>query len=88
MFSLDTADHLITGARQLCKDVDQLQFSAPVQLVYNPLAYAWKPHEAYLRKFGGGGKRVIFLGMNPGPFGMTQTGVPFGEVAAVRRAAT
>ncbi len=38
----------------------------------------------YLRKFGGGKKRVIFLGMNPGPFGMTQTGVPFGEVAAVR----
>ena len=29
-------------------------------------------------------KRVVFLGMNPGPFGMAQVGVPFGEVAAVR----
>ena len=27
---------------------------------------------------------MIFLGMNPGPFGMVQTGVPFGEVEAVR----
>jgi single-strand selective monofunctional uracil DNA glycosylase len=26
----------------------------------------------------------VLLGMNPGPFGMMQTGVPFGEVAAVR----
>jgi single-strand selective monofunctional uracil DNA glycosylase len=30
------------------------------------------------------GKRVVFVGMNPGPFGMVQTGVPFGEIAAVR----
>lgn len=38
----------------------------------------------YLRKFGNGRKRVIFLGMNPGPFGMVQTGIPFGEISAVR----
>jgi single-strand selective monofunctional uracil DNA glycosylase len=38
----------------------------------------------YLRRFGGTRKRVLFLGMNPGPFGMVQTGVPFGEIAAVR----
>ncbi len=61
----------------------RLKFGAPVTHVYNPLAYAWAPHEDYLRKFGGGRKRVVFLGMNPGPFGMAQTGVPFGEVAAV-----
>jgi single-strand selective monofunctional uracil DNA glycosylase len=55
-----------------------------VACVYNPLEYAWKPHAAYLRRFGASSKRVIFLGMNPGPWGMAQTGVPFGEVAAVR----
>jgi single-strand selective monofunctional uracil DNA glycosylase len=48
------------------------------------LVYAWPLHEAYLRKFGCTRKRVVFLGMNPGPFGMVQTGVPFGEVRAVR----
>jgi single-strand selective monofunctional uracil DNA glycosylase len=52
--------------------------------VYNPLAYAWSTHEAYLQNFGIGPKRIVFLGMNPGPFGMVQTGIPFGEVNAVR----
>jgi single-strand selective monofunctional uracil DNA glycosylase len=61
-----------------------LKFGAPVTHVYNPLIYAWAPHEAYLRKFGRTRKRIVFLGMNPGPFGMAQTGVPFGEIAAAR----
>jgi single-strand selective monofunctional uracil DNA glycosylase len=56
----------------------------PVTHVYNPLVYAWAAFEAYVRKFATCRRRVVFLGMNPGPFGMTQTGVPFGEVAAVR----
>jgi single-strand selective monofunctional uracil DNA glycosylase len=55
-----------------------------VAYVYNPLDYAWAAHEAYLRRYGNDRKRVIFLGMNPGPFGMVQTGIPFGQVAAVR----
>jgi single-strand selective monofunctional uracil DNA glycosylase len=52
--------------------------------IYNPLNYAWAAHEAYLRRYANSPRRVIFLGMNPGPFGMVQTGVPFGQVAAVR----
>ena len=52
--------------------------------VYNPLDYAAAPHEAYLKLCGGAPKKIMFLGMNPGPWGMAQTGVPFGEVAAVR----
>jgi single-strand selective monofunctional uracil DNA glycosylase len=76
--------HLITAAQRLRKAVDRLKFSAPVTHVYNPLAYAWSGHEQYLQKFGDGPKRVVFLGMNPGPFGMVQTGVPFGEIQAVR----
>lgn len=75
---------LIDAARSLRDEVDRLDFAEPVTHVYNPLDYAWQPHEAYLRKFGSGPKKVVFLGMNPGPFGMAQTGVPFGEVAAVR----
>ncbi|MCB1226199.1 MAG: single-stranded DNA-binding protein [Verrucomicrobiales bacterium] len=71
-------------ARRLSRAVGKLQFSAPVHTVYNPLDYAWAAHQAFLRRFGTGSKAVVFLGMNPGPFGMAQTGVPFGEVAAVR----
>lgn len=76
--------NLCPVARTLNRRVASLHFPAPVAWVYNPLAYAWAAHAAYLEKFGRGPKRVLFLGMNPGPFGMAQTGVPFGEVAAVR----
>jgi single-strand selective monofunctional uracil DNA glycosylase len=61
-----------------------MQFSLPVTHTYNPLNYARLPHEQYLNQWGAGKKRVLFLGMNPGPFGMAQTGVPFGEVGLVR----
>ncbi|MGD1083720.1 MAG: uracil-DNA glycosylase family protein [Verrucomicrobiota bacterium] len=75
---------LIEAARELSARADQLRFGPPVAHVYNPLVYAWPAHEQYVRRFGGAGKEVLFLGMNPGPFGMAQTGVPFGEIAAVR----
>jgi single-strand selective monofunctional uracil DNA glycosylase len=75
---------LIAAARKLSADAARLTFAAPVAHVYNPLDYAWKAHEEYLNHYGRGPKRVVFLGMNPGPFGMVQTGIPFGEIAAVR----
>ena len=74
---------LIDAARTLAERLRPLRFSTASH-VYLPLDYAREPHELYLSRFGGGPKRVVFLGMNPGPFGMAQTGVPFGEVAAVR----
>jgi single-strand selective monofunctional uracil DNA glycosylase len=78
------SQQLIAAAQELASQVDHLKFKPPVTHVYNPLTYAGKAHEEYLRRFGNGRKRVVFLGMNPGPFGMAQTGVPFGEIAAVR----
>ena len=75
---------LTEAARRLRVETSRLRFRPPVAQVYNPLVYAWAPYEAYLQNFGTTRKRVVFLGMNPGPFGMVQTGVPFGEVAAVR----
>jgi single-strand selective monofunctional uracil DNA glycosylase len=75
---------LVKAARDLAARSDELQFGAPVSHVYNPLVYAWHAHEVYLRRFGATPKEVVFLGMNPGPFGMAQTGVPFGEICAVR----
>jgi single-strand selective monofunctional uracil DNA glycosylase len=75
---------LVTAARQLAARADELRFGAPVTHVYNPLRYAWQAHEIYLRRFGAAPKEVVFLGMNPGPFGMVQTGVPFGQISAVR----
>lgn len=79
-----TAASLVNAARALSEQVDSLHFAPPVSHVYNPLGYAWDIHRAYLERYGEGRKRVIFLGMNPGPFGMAQIGVPFGEIATAR----
>jgi len=78
------ATQLIAAAAELRDAVNRLSFSPPVECVYNPLDYAWAAHEQFLSRYGTGTKRAVFLGMNPGPFGMAQVGVPFGEVAAVR----
>ena len=61
-----------------------MSFGSPVTHVYNPLNYAWAAHEQYLKLAAATKKKVVFLGMNPGPFGMAQCGVPFGEITAVR----
>jgi single-strand selective monofunctional uracil DNA glycosylase len=79
-----TAKSLIFAAEQLREAVETIKFAAPVTHVYNPLVYAWRAHEIYLKRYGDSCRRVLFLGMNPGPFGMAQTGIPFGEIPAVR----
>lgn len=81
---MNIAEELIDAARTLSRSAARLRFAPPVVHVYNPLDYAGAMHEAWLRRFGRTRKRVVFVGMNPGPFGMMQTGVPFGEVSAVR----
>jgi len=78
------ADGLLQAARELSASLGRLRFADPVVQVYDPHTYAWQPFEAYVRRYGNGPKRIVLLGMNPGPFGMMQTGVPFGEIAAVR----
>lgn len=75
---------LIEISRDLSTAVSALRFSEPVATIYNPLDYARAPHERYLERFGSGTREVLLLGMNPGPFGMAQTGVPFGDVGIVR----
>ena len=79
-----TVEDLVRAARRLAAACGKVRFHDPVRYVYNPLDYARRGHEEYLRRFGAGTKRVVFLGMNPGPWGMAQTGVPFGEVESVR----
>jgi single-strand selective monofunctional uracil DNA glycosylase len=75
---------LVVISSRLARECEQLEFGPPVAAVYNPLLYAREPHERYLERYGGAPKEILLVGMNPGPFGMMQTGVPFGEVAAVR----
>ena len=72
------------AARDLAQEVAPLRFGPPVACAYHPLDYARRPHALYVARHAASRKRVVFLGMNPGPFGMAQTGIPFGEVAHVR----
>ena len=75
---------LVSVSRRLSARVARLKFAPPVTHVYNPLEYARAPHERYLERYGTPPKEAVFVGMNPGPFGMAQTGVPFGDVKMVR----
>jgi single-strand selective monofunctional uracil DNA glycosylase len=75
---------ILQQSKRLRSAVNKLRFAEPITHVYNPLDYAWAMHEQFIERFGGGRKRVLLLGMNPGPWGMAQTGIPFGEIAAVR----
>ena len=75
---------LVPIAERLRRRTRELRFGTPVTCVYAPLDYAWVPHRRYLERYGGEPREVLFVGMNPGPFGMAQTGVPFGDVELVR----
>ncbi len=68
----------------LVSDLDGLNFGPPVTHVYNPLVYAREAWDLYCEMYGAGKREILLLGMNPGPFGMAQVGVPFGEIAHVR----
>lgn len=75
---------VVEAARRL-RDACEEMSHAGVPYVYNPLAYAWEAHERYCRAYGSAGDRpAVLVGMNPGPHGMGQTGVPFGDVGWVR----
>lgn len=78
------AEGILEAERRLSSGLESLRFGAPTTHVYNPLVYAWEGHAWYTRRYGDSEKEVLIVGMNPGPWGMAQTGVPFGEVSAVR----
>lgn len=75
---------LIDIADRLARRVRKLRFPKPVSHVYNPLVYARSLHAQYLERYGTGTGKIVLLGMNPGPWGMVQTGVPFGDVGIVK----
>lgn len=75
---------LVEVAEVLVRELDGFDPGPPVAYAYNPLVYAAAPHRSYLRRYGDGRPQALLLGMNPGPWGMAQTGVPFGAVGLVR----
>ena len=79
-----TLDTLVKITGRLAQDCEGLSFGTPVAYVYNPLVYAREPYHRYLERYARRRPRAVLVGMNPGPWGMCQTGIPFGDVAMVR----
>ena len=69
------SDSLIAEAKTLAEKCNKLSFSDKVWTIYNTFDYALPGYQAYVERYGKSKKRAIFLGMNPGPWGMSQTGV-------------
>ena len=81
---MSIAKELLSATETLITELRGLSFKEPVTHIYNPLEYASKSHGQYVTRFADSTKKVVFMGMNPGPWGMAQTGVPFGEISLVR----
>jgi single-strand selective monofunctional uracil DNA glycosylase len=75
---------LISISSALSRELSLVSFAQPVEYVYDPTDYARQPLHRYLEKYGQAPKHAVFVGMNPGPWGMVQTGIPFGEVNLVK----
>lgn len=82
--SISISDELLSIEQKLCVKLKNVTFPSSVQYIYNPLEYAFETHAMYVHKYCTGVKKILFIGMNPGPWGMSQTGVPFGEINMVR----
>lgn len=75
---------ILSAGEKLSAQLTDLNWPDNVHSIYNPLIYAEASYRCYVQRYGNSPKTVLFLGMNPGPWGMAQTGIPFGEVPAVR----
>ncbi|XP_043273234.1 single-strand selective monofunctional uracil DNA glycosylase [Venturia canescens] len=82
--SWNIADCLLAIECQLTTNIEYgIRFSPPVEYLYNPISYAFEVHSKYVRQYCQSSKKLLFLGLNAGPWGMSQTGVPFGEISIV-----
>ena len=79
-----TTKKLFRIYKKLNKSIADIDFPEPITHVYNPLEYAWPVFANYLERFAPLQAQNILLGMNPGPWGMAQTGIPFGEISFIR----
>jgi len=76
-------DKIIKLSNELSKQMDELTFSLPVKYVYNPLSYSFLTYLQYLNRINFNDVN-IYIGINPGPYGMSQTGIPFGDYYFVK----
>lgn len=66
-------------------ELNSLNLEIHDTFIYNPLSYAKESLFKYFGYFKDHEVNTVYLGMNPGPYGMLQTGIPFGAVDKVRQ---
>lgn len=69
------SDQYLDLELKLSEKLMQTDFGPKVDYIYNPLGYAFELHKAYVERYCSTHKKIVFLGMNPGPWGMMQNGV-------------
>lgn len=79
----DFTEKVINRTEKFVEKLNHIRFSFN-GFIYNPLTYAWNNHVQYLSEYVKEHADNLFLGMNPGPYGMAQTGIPFGEINFVK----
>lgn len=73
--SEDLSDEFLHIADELNISLEEFELPSVVECVYNPTVYARTTFEMYIRKYCNTKKSIMYFGMNPGPWGMSQTGV-------------
>ena len=61
--------------QRLCQKLLPIKYGYPVTVIYSPLTYAFQTHRDFVVKYCTSERTLMFLGMNPGPYGMSQNGV-------------
>lgn len=81
-----TTEEVLAAARWLSGELSQFVIDPlpPASYAANPTVYAYENYAQAMARLADGPRGVLLVGMNPGPHGMAQTGVPFGDVVNAR----
>ena len=66
--------------QRICQKMLPIKYGYPVTVIYSPLTYAFQTHRDFVAKFCTSERTLLFLGMNPGPYGMSQNGVRYLQI--------
>lgn len=71
----DICEDFLNIINELNYRLEYIAIPPPVACIYNSTQYARTTFEQYVRKYCNTKKPIMYFGMNPGPWGMSQTGV-------------
>lgn len=84
-FSTTIAEKYIQLELELIRELYSLPLLSHVEVIYNPIEYAFDVHKKFVHCYLNGEKKILFLGLNPGPFGMGQTGVTISTLFCINK---